>query len=170
MGVAGDRKPDIMPLHGMETEQFGVSEELSSTHEGTGVEREPQADINEPFEPERIDVITRNPTVELLLSRIRDNMIDLAPDFQRAAGIWTIDYQSKLIESLLLRIPLPTFYAAENRDGVWVIVDGIQRLTTIARFVEPASVGLPPLLLRGDLGKSGQTIGRRTGNSVRQKR
>ncbi|MFD0395065.1 DUF262 domain-containing protein [Streptomyces nogalater] len=76
-------------------------------------------------------------------------MIDLAPDFQRKAGIWTDGKQSRLIESLLLRIPIPSFYAAENKDGSWAIVDGIQRLTSIARFVEPQTVGADPLELTG---------------------
>ena len=75
------------------------------------------------------------------MSRIRRGVLDLAPDFQRAAGIWSEQNQSRLIESLLLRIPLPTFYAAESGDEDWAIVDGIQRLTTIARFIDPGSIG-----------------------------
>src|SRR5262249_45382370 len=53
-------------------------------------------------------------------------------------------------ESLLLRIPLPTLYASEVEDEAWVVVDGIQRLTTIARFVQPESLGgaATPLRLR----------------------
>lgn len=107
--------------------------------------------ITEPFDPEQIDVVTRNPTVALLLSRIKRGLLDLAPDFQRHAGIWNDVNQSKLIESLLLRIPLPTFYAAEgvNGDGDnWVVVDGIQRLTAISRFMIPEVVGREPLRLR----------------------
>jgi hypothetical protein len=105
--------------------------------------------IKEPFDPEKIDVVTRTPTVSLLLSRIRRGSIDLAPDFQRHAGIWNSVNQSRLIESLLLRIPLPTFYAAETDDERWAIVDGIQRLTTICRFVDPGAVGLDALKLSG---------------------
>lgn len=119
----------------------------------TDVEREDvevEADrITSPFDPEKIDIETRNSTVDLLLSRLRNDMIDLAPDFQRRAGIWTDEKQSRLIESLLLRIPIPSFYAAENKDGSWAIVDGIQRLTSIARFLDPETVGRPPLRLTG---------------------
>jgi uncharacterized protein DUF262 len=128
-----------------------------------GIKLEPDADggssdveyedsgsrIEEPFDPEKIDVVTRTPTVSLLLSRIRRGSIDLAPDFQRHSGIWNPVSQSSLIESLLLRIPLPTFYAAEADDERWVIVDGIQRLTTICRFIDPEAVGLDALELRG---------------------
>ncbi|WP_067479658.1 DUF262 domain-containing protein [Actinomadura hibisca] len=121
--------------------------EYDSVGASTGVERDPDIEIKEPFDPEHIDVVTRTPTVDLILSRIKNQMIDLAPDFQRAAGIWNQRNQSRLIESLLLRIPLPTFYAAEGDDGVWSIVDGIQRLTTIARFIDPDAVGMERLLL-----------------------
>jgi Protein of unknown function DUF262 len=97
----------------------------------------------------KIDVITRTMTVDLLLARIRRGVLDLAPDFQRFAGIWNDVAQSKLIESLLLRIPLPTLYAAESGEESWVVVDGIQRLTAIARFVDPSIVSASPLRLHG---------------------
>jgi hypothetical protein len=128
-----------------------VPEELDSRGYATGVEAEEDdatLGIHEPFDPEKIDVITRTPTVDLMLSRIRDHRMDLQPDFQRHAGIWTPKAKSRLIESLLLRIPLPTFYAAEGDDESWAMVDGIQRLTTIAEFIEPSAVGASPMRLR----------------------
>lgn len=123
--------------------------EVDSTGHSTDVEREvvESESIDEPFDPEKIDVTTRTPTIDLLLSRIKRRMLDLQPDFQRLAGIWTPRAQSRLIESMLLRIPLPTFYAAETVDERWVIVDGIQRLTSIARFIDPKCIDAPPLLL-----------------------
>jgi len=129
-----------------------VAQELDSLGRATGVEAETDdhtgdEEIREPFDPEKIDVVTRTPTVDLLLSRIRTQRIDLQPDFQRHAGIWTARAKSRLIESLLLRIPLPTLYAAEAQDESWAIVDGIQRLTTITEFVEPAVIGTQPLRL-----------------------
>lgn len=105
--------------------------------------------IVEPFDPAKIDVITRNTTVNLLLARLRRGALDLSPDFQRLVGIWNSHSQSRLIESLLLRIPLPTFYAAEVDDEKWAVVDGIQRLSTIARFVAPELIESEPLRLRG---------------------
>jgi hypothetical protein len=126
--------------------------EIDDEGRSTGVEAEDEASeerIEEPFDPAEIDVVTRTMTVDLLLSRLRRGVLDLAPDFQRIAGIWNIDNQSKLIESLLLRIPLPTFYAAEVGEESWAIVDGIQRLSTIARFVAPDLIDSPPLRLRG---------------------
>ena len=135
-----------------ETQEIEVPVEYDSLGLSTGVEAEEQASeplIHDPFDPAKIDVITRTMTVDLLLARIRRGVLDLAPDFQRFAGIWNDVAQSKLIESLLLRIPLPTLYAAESGDESWVVVDGIQRLTAIARFVDPSIVGASPLRLHG---------------------
>ena len=56
------------------------------------------------------------------------------PDFQRDF-IWKKDKQSKLIESVILRIPLPVFYLAEDEDGRVVVVDGLQRLSTFYDFL-----------------------------------
>lgn len=123
--------------------------ELDGSGDAIGVEVEDvgEAERDEPFDPEKIDVVTRTPTLNLILSRIRRGTIDLQPDFQRSMGIWKSKNQSRLIESLLLRIPLPTFYAAENADDGWAIVDGIQRLSTISRFMDPGPLGLEPLVL-----------------------
>ncbi|MFJ8772032.1 DUF262 domain-containing protein [Streptomyces microflavus] len=130
-----------------------TARETASDGQLTDVEREGTEDgaerITSPFDPEHIDIETRNTTVDLLLSRLRSEMIDLAPDFQRRAGIWTDEKQSRLIESLLLRIPIPSFYAAEQEDGSWAIVDGIQRLTSIARFLDAETIGAAPLRLKG---------------------
>lgn len=127
-------------------------EQLDLFGEGTGVEEDDSSalvsdQIEHPFDPEAIDVVTKNITVDLLLSRVSNNRIDLMPDFQRRWGIWDQKKQSRLIESLLLRIPLPVLYAAENEDERWEIVDGIQRLSTIARFIQPDSIGEPALVL-----------------------
>jgi hypothetical protein len=126
-----------------------VAVELDIDGRSVGVEREDTEAIREPFDPEKIDVVTRNQTVDLLLSRVKRNVLDLQLEFQRLAGIWPPLRQSRLIESMLLRIPLPTFYAAESIEvgDRWVIVDGIQRLTAIARFVAPDSIGLGRLVL-----------------------
>ena len=101
----------------------------------TGLEIEvddPQ--IDRPFNPEKIRVRTTNVTVELLVSRIRHNEIDLEPDFQRSF-VWRAERQSRLIESLLLRIPIPVFYVAADENENWLVVDGVQRMFTIYNYV-----------------------------------
>jgi transcriptional regulator with XRE-family HTH domain len=69
-----------------------------------------------------------------IIRRIRQGRYDLSPDFQRAF-VWPIEKQSRLIESCIMRIPLPVFYVAENEDGRIIVVDGLQRLTTFDRFL-----------------------------------
>lgn len=147
--------------------------EVGADGRGTDVELElpdPDADpdaedaadrITAPYDPSKIEIQTSNPTINLLMSRLSNGMIDLTPDFQRRAGIWSDEQQSRLIESLLLRIPIPSFYAAEledsdwSQDSSWAIVDGIQRLTAIARFIAPdalaevAGINAGALRLRG---------------------
>jgi len=135
----------------MTTIDLTLSEQTDAKGEGTGVEEEAAGTdlekIAEPFDPDDIDVATRSMTVDLLLSRAKSGMIDLQPEFQRRWGIWDARRQSRLIESLLLRIPLPVLYAAEDDSERWEIVDGIQRLSTIARFIDSSIIGEKPLRL-----------------------
>lgn len=76
-----------------------------------------------------------NRTVHDVLRRIEQGSFVMAPDFQRDF-IWEDVKQSKLIESVLMRIPLPVFYLAEDDQGRMVVVDGLQRLSTFQRFVK----------------------------------
>ena len=109
--------------------------------EDQGVEEEQEDDslpIDKPFDPEKIKVRTVGRTVDLLIRRIRHNEVDLAPAFQRRARVWDPGRRSRLIESLLLRIPLPVFYVAADETEIWSVVDGLQRLTTISDFMDGA--------------------------------
>jgi hypothetical protein len=74
-------------------------------------------------------------TAEDVVRRIERNRFVLDPDFQREF-VWKTDKQSRLIESILMRIPLPVFYVAEDTEGRLIVVDGRQRLTTIERFLK----------------------------------
>lgn len=77
---------------------------------------------------------TENRTVFEVVRRMKADQYILDPDFQREF-VWELDKQSKLIESALMRIPLPVFYLAEKTDGRVVVVDGLQRLTTFYRYL-----------------------------------
>jgi len=106
--------------------------------DGTGIEpeiTESDDQITEPFDPTLIRVETKPLSMDLLISRIREGEINLMPDFQRKAGIWSDAAQSRLIESMLIRIPLPAFYMDASDEDEWLVVDGLQRLTAINRFV-----------------------------------
>ena len=82
-------------------------------------------------------------TVADVVKRINRGRFFMAPDFQRDF-VWDASKQSKLIESCIMRIPLPVLYVAEGPDGRIVVVDGLQRLTTFVRFLsdELALTGL----------------------------
>ncbi len=75
-----------------------------------------------------------NRTVHDVLRRIEKGNFIMDPDFQREF-IWPEDKQCKLIESVMMRIPLPVFYLAENTAGRMIVVDGLQRLSSFQRFV-----------------------------------
>jgi hypothetical protein len=106
---------------------------------GTGVEEEDTTSdvrVSRPLDPALIRVETRHLTLDLIITRVRQNEIDLAPKFQiRKSGIWNDGAQSRLIESLLIKIPLPVFCFDATREDRWLVVDGLQRLITFKRFV-----------------------------------
>ena len=60
--------------------------------------------------------------------------LDIHPEFQRFFR-WTPEQKSRLIESILLGIPVPQIFVAQREDGVWDVVDGLQRLSTIYQLV-----------------------------------
>ena len=80
-------------------------------------------------------VRNENRSISDVIRRIDNKRYIMDPDFQRDF-VWPEDKQSKLIESCIMRIPLPVFYLAEAKDGRIVVVDGLQRLTTFHRFVK----------------------------------
>ncbi|EGQ7740045.1 DUF262 domain-containing protein [Vibrio parahaemolyticus] len=92
--------------------------------------------------PTRITQVS--PTVSLLYDRVLHNEIDLTPEYQRKDRIWPLKDRARLIESILLGLPLPVFYFAEraNKDAEsevdfdWVVIDGLQRTTTLVDFVQ----------------------------------
>ena len=76
-----------------------------------------------------------NRTIHDVIRRIDQSNYVMDPDFQREF-IWPEDKQSKLIESVIMRIPLPVFYLAEDQKGRMIVVDGLQRLSTFQCFVK----------------------------------
>jgi hypothetical protein len=82
-----------------------------------------------------------------LVNMYRDDELIINPDFQRLFR-WEIGQKSKLIESILLGIPLPSIFVFEKDDGKWELIDGLQRLSTLLEFVgvlrDPASKSLLP--------------------------
>ena len=68
------------------------------------------------------------------ISLYEKNELDIHPEFQRFYR-WSAKQKSRLIESILLGIPIPPIFVAQRSDGIWDVVDGLQRLSTIFQFV-----------------------------------
>jgi hypothetical protein len=114
-----------------------IEKNEAEDYRSEGVEEESEDEslqIDSPFDPEKIRVRTKAALVEAVVRRIERKEIDLAPPFQRLAGIWKAKQKSRLIESLMLRIPLPVFYVAADQQDNWTVVDGLQRMTTIKEY------------------------------------
>jgi len=112
----------------------------------------------EPWDPKKIRITTKNLTLREVVDQIVDNEIDLAPDFQREY-VWKERQKTRLIESILLGIPLPAFYFNQDPDGTYQVVDGVQRLTTVRLFMEGQHV-----LDANDLEYLGDLAGKRYSN------
>lgn len=88
-----------------------------------------------PYDPEKIRVEPKTFSLREITEMIDDEDLDLSPDFQRNF-VWDNTRKSRLIESILLRIPIPVFYFSMDEKGVMHVVDGVQRLTTISQFMD----------------------------------
>ena len=82
-----------------------------------------------------ININQKTLNVYNLMERLENNEIDLQPAFQRKGGLWDYVRQSRLIESLMLRIPIPTFYFDASNDDKWKVIDGLQRLTAFQNYL-----------------------------------
>jgi hypothetical protein len=97
-------------------------------------EEEFEEEILEPFDPDKISIEQRVVSMDAIKRRLNQGTIRLSPDFQRNE-VWDETRRSQLIESIMLKIPLPMFYVAANEQGEWEVVDGLQRLSTIRDFL-----------------------------------
>jgi len=82
----------------------------------------------------QVDFDSFDITVKEIASMVHDNLINVAPEYQRKFR-WNPEAQSKLIESLLLGIPVPNLFMAANRDGSWEVIDGVQRISSVIHFI-----------------------------------
>lgn len=91
--------------------------------------------MSKPFNPNKIVIRTQPITVYSIAQRIEFNEIKLNTEFQRKEGLWKDEQQSRLIESILIRFPLPVFYFDGSNTNEWLVIDGLQRLTSLKRFM-----------------------------------
>jgi uncharacterized protein with ParB-like and HNH nuclease domain len=88
-----------------------------------------------------------------IVSMYDNREIVIDAEFQRFFR-WDIGQKSKLIESILLGIPIPSIFVYEKEDGIWELIDGLQRVSTILEFMgklrSPNGGGMqPPSILEG---------------------
>lgn len=113
----------------LEAEEAGVDYEIENMEDDEDEENE------QPFDAEKIRVDQQMLSVKYMLELMDQDLIELNPGYQRRR-VWRDNKKkSLLIESLMLRIPIPAFYFYENEDGKYQVIDGQQRLTTIREFV-----------------------------------
>lgn len=99
--------------------------------EDTGVD----TSFDGPFDPNDIDVDISTVNLGSLLEQLEYDEIDLKPEFQRSSDVWSPIKKSRLIESVLLGLPLPSFYFSEDpTSNKLIIVDGLQRLCAFKDF------------------------------------
>ena len=72
----------------------------------------------------------------------------IQPEYQRLFR-WTTEQRSRLVESILLELPIPPIFLIENDDGVLELIDGLQRTSSVINFIESSLIELPPLVLDG---------------------
>jgi uncharacterized protein DUF262 len=150
---------DEISFEGEETLGREAQEKLNKENDGINDEIYPDAEVN----------IARDPVSVFQLKRKYDKqpkpLLVLDPDFQREE-VWNPKQKSELIESILMGIPLPLIYVKEDNNGVYIIVDGRQRLTTLFDFMN-GKFRLKGLKILGYLnGKSFSTIDEKQQNKI----
>lgn len=143
---------DIQHIPSSDSEEFKSRNDAEEFLQSFKVEEESSvfandsdAPIEKPFNPKEINIKSKTMSLDNIIKRIRESEIDMAPDFQRKGDLWTPDKQSRLIESMLIKLPLPAFYFDGTEDEKWLVVDGLQRLSAIKNFVVNESLRLQGL-------------------------
>ncbi len=111
----------------MEDNQIQIEEDI--------IKSEIDGYITDPFSTKDIKISNAVISLSSLINRLKYEEVDLNPDFQRHANLWSPTNMSRLIESILLKLPLPIFYFDVSNPDRWIVVDGLQRLSTIKKFV-----------------------------------
>lgn len=92
--------------------------------------------LQEEIDKTRQEIRTDNYSMSIgeWISLYESKEIDIHPDFQRFFR-WSDSQKSRFIESILLGIPIPPIFVSQRDDGIWDVIDGLQRLSTIYEFV-----------------------------------
>ncbi|GHT24224.1 hypothetical protein AGMMS4957_16890 [Bacteroidia bacterium] len=95
-----------------------------------------------PFDPNEISVHIENKSIWQVIDMLESDKI-LIPKYQRLPNLWDTKKKSRFIESLMLNLPIPLFYfdeieienAEKKKEKKWMVIDGLQRISTLEHFV-----------------------------------
>ena len=142
--------PDIIEIFANEGIEV-ITDDVELESDGDVLDNDPNV---VPFDPSKIDIESKALTIDSILKKIKYDELELDSSFQRKAGLWTVKQKSQLIESLLLKIPLPTFYFDASNDEKWQIIDGLQRISTLKEFAVDQTLTLTGMEFLKDLNGS----------------
>lgn len=126
----------------MAEQESSIPEERAADGSPAGIEEEAITPF--PFDAEKISISNQVLSIEALVRRLNQGTV-YPPRIQRRGNLWDDGQQSRLVESMMLRIPLPLFYVAADNDDNWNVVDGLQRLTSIDRYIRNQKFALSDL-------------------------
>ena len=114
------------------------------------IDAEPESadELNLPMSQREVLTRAGDPQVRALNDKQKRGKLVLQPEFQRQY-VWDRKKASRLVESVLLRVPLPTVYLSEQPDGKEYVIDGQQRLTSLFSFIDGRFPGGEPFKLTG---------------------
>ena len=138
----------------LEMQEYLNGKNIQIVSDGVELETNDEVPIEErirPFDPTKISIVMDPMALDSLVKRLEHGEVDLNTAFQRKAGLWTDEKKSQLIESLLLKIPLPAFYFDSCDDGKWLIIDGLQRITAFNDFIVKKTLKLKGMEFFTDL-------------------
>ncbi len=92
-------------------------------------------EIDVPKEKRYLNTISYDYSVQYLYDLIKKGKIVLEVPFQRKQ-IWKSDQASSLLESIIMNVPIPPLYFAEEENGNWLVLDGLQRLSSILNYYD----------------------------------
>ena len=96
---------------------------------------EKQNDLEIPHEVRNLTTQAYDKSVSDIVRMIAEKDLVLDPDYQRNF-VWDNKKSSKLIESIILNVPIPVIYVSEEKDSTWSVIDGLQRLNSLKRFFD----------------------------------
>lgn len=115
-----------------------IEESRRYENELVGIEMECEENGNQdedPYSPDDVRISQHMYSVYQVFYWIENSVLVLSPEFQRNI-VWDQQRMSLLIESLMLKIPIPAFYFQEDQEGNKQVIDGLQRLTTIYSYMK----------------------------------